>query len=265
MEMDENLGTNYDELAQYYDLIHAELTADIEFILSLASGKQRIILELGCGTGRLVLPLARAGHRVFGLDSSLEMLALAKVKLDREPADIQSRVAWIEGDMTSYHIGRLFGLVTISHNTLHELTSDTVRKVFSRIKKHLRPDGLIFIDLGNPFNALQQHDDDFVWVEDKSFQDPESGFLVHQRSSVSFDLPRQKLHVKKVLVSQEGEAPPSKRYTDEIDFYMMYPHELDLLLESAGLQLDQLYGGYAWEPFSDDSDRMIAIARHRMH
>lgn len=261
--MDENLGTNYNQLAQYYDLIHAELTADIEFILSLASGKKRIILELGCGTGRLALPLARAGHRVFGLDSSLEMLALAKVKLDREPADIQSSVAWIEGDMTSYHIGRLFDLVTISHNTLHELTPDTVRKVFSQIKKHLRPDGLVFIDLSNPFFALQQHDDDFFWVEDRTFIDPESGFLVHQRSTVSFDLPGQRLHIDKVLISQEGEALPGKRYTDETDLYMMYPHELVLLLESAGFQLDQLYGGYAWEPFGDDSDRMIAIARHR--
>jgi SAM-dependent methyltransferase len=256
------MATNYNQLAQYYDLIHAELTADIAFIITLASGKRWTILDLGCGTGRLVIPLAREGHTVFGLEASPEMLAIAKDKFDREPPGIQSQVTWLEGDMTSFHLGRQFDLITISHNTLNEFAPVSAASVLVQIKKQLNPDGIVFIDLGNPFLVLQQHDDDYVWVEDRTFHDPETGFLLHQRSTVSLDYRRQMAHVEKVLIPQPTEAIPGTPETDETDFHMIYPHELDLLLEPAGLQLAQLYGGYAGEPFSEKSERMIAIAQH---
>ncbi len=69
----------YDQIARFYDLTHAELTADLPFVLQLASEAGGPILELGCGSGRLLLPLARAGHSVIGLDLSGAMLAMQRV------------------------------------------------------------------------------------------------------------------------------------------------------------------------------------------
>ena len=68
----------YDQIAHYYDLTHADLTDDIDFILSLAQAVNGPILELGCGSGRLLLPLARAGFTVTGVDNSPRPCCSAK-------------------------------------------------------------------------------------------------------------------------------------------------------------------------------------------
>ena len=102
----------YDLIAPYYDLTHAQLTADLGFVLSLASQAGGKVLELGCGTGRLLLPLARAGFTITGLDSSEAMLALAQQKLAQESEVIRGRVTLVSGDMADLSgCGRDFALV----------------------------------------------------------------------------------------------------------------------------------------------------------
>ena len=72
------MTSSYDKLAPYYDRFHEALTADVEFVLSLAQQQDGPVLEMGCGTGRLLLPLARAGFEVTGIDTSAAMLASPK-------------------------------------------------------------------------------------------------------------------------------------------------------------------------------------------
>ncbi len=254
---------NYDQIASYYDLTHAEQSADIALILSLVSGEHRTVLELGCGTGRIALPLARAGCTVVGLDKSQEMLLLARKKLDREPVDLSSSILWVEGDLTSFQLGQKFDLVTLSHNTLHELTRDGVRAVFRQIREHLKADGMVFIDLSNPFLYFSHREGDNIWVEDKSFLDPESGYLLHQRSTVSIDPRKQQIRVLRALKMQESESTQGKQLTYESTYDLFYPHEVDLLMDKAGLQLVQLFGGYDREPFGEGSERLLVIARHK--
>jgi len=250
-------------MASYYDLIHAEQTADIELIMSLASGKHRTVLELGCGTGRIALPLARAGCTVVGLDRSQVMLSLAREKLNREPGDLSSSILWVEGDLSSFQLGQKFDLVTLSQNTLHELTRDGVRAVFRQIREHLKEDGMIFIDLSNPYLYFSYREGDNIWVEDQSFQDPESGYLLHQRSTVSIDPRKQQIRVLRALKMQEGESMQGKHYTYESTYHLIYPHEVDLLLDKAGLKLVELFGGYNREPFGEGSERLLVIAQHK--
>ncbi len=254
---------NYDQIARFYDLIHAQLTGDIELVLSLASGGSSNILELGCGTGRITIPLARAGHRIDGIDQSKEMLDLARQKLDGEPEEVRSSVFLTEGDMIDFHFEQQFDLVSISLNTLHEHPRNQVRQIFQQIQKHLAPDGFLFLDLSNPFTYFSHQEGDNVWFEDKSFQDPSTGNLLHQRSSVSIDISDQRVRILRTLKSYEDDMIPEGAYTHETTYYLIYPHEVEMLLNEAGMQIAELYGGYEREPFGEDSRRLVVIAHLR--
>src|SRR5512137_1095520 len=89
-------------VAEYYDyVVPVAERADAEFFLSYAKAQGDPILELGCGTGRVLLELAKAGHRITGLDLSQRMLARCREKLAALPSESQSRVSLVHGDMTS--------------------------------------------------------------------------------------------------------------------------------------------------------------------
>lgn len=92
----------------------AVIEGDLEFYLELAKVAPGPALELGCGTGRLVIPLAREGIDITGLDLSAPMLAHANRALAREPLETRTRAAFVEGDMTRFHLGREFGLIFIA-------------------------------------------------------------------------------------------------------------------------------------------------------
>jgi SAM-dependent methyltransferase len=261
--MDDVLSTHYGQIARYYDLIHADLTADIDFFLWLANGKQRSVLELGCGTGRIAFPLAHAGHTVLGLDHSREMLALAQAKLALEHVDIRQSLVFVEGDMTDFDFGQQYDLVITANNTLHELPRDMLNLTFERIRKHLSPEGMIILDLANPSRAFQMRAGDGVEVEERVFRDPESDSLIRQSSSFSIDPPRQQMTVEWVYEKLGSDTSSDNRIVHRTVYHLIYPHELELLLESKGFVLTQLYGGYDRKSYIEESDKMIAVARFR--
>jgi ubiquinone/menaquinone biosynthesis C-methylase UbiE len=119
----------YDSIARFYDLTHASLTADLPFVLQLAAATNAPMLELGCGSGRLLLPLARAGHTVTGLDVSAGMLDRARARLAQEPTAVQQRVTLHLADMTNFTLPETspFGLIVIPYNTLLHL--DTAQAI----------------------------------------------------------------------------------------------------------------------------------------
>jgi len=255
---------NYHQIAHYYDLIHAKLTGDIELVLSLASGESKKILDLGCGTGRIAIPLARAGHSVDGIDLSKEMLNLARTKLDREPEEVQLSVSLTQGDMTDFDFEQRYDLVLISQNTLHEHARKQVYKIFRLIQKHLAPSGILFLDLSNPFTYFSHQEGDNIWIEDQSFQDPETGYLIHQRSSVSIELTDQKVRILRTLKAVPIDATLGETYTHESTYHLLYPHQVELLLGAAGMRIAQIYGGYERESFGDNSQRFIVLASLRV-
>ena len=101
-------------VAEYYDATSVvRERPDLDFYLGCANRYGDPLLELGCGTGRVLLPLAEAGNRVCGLDLSPHMLARCREKLARAPAAVQQRVRLLPGDMTAFHLGEKFALIII--------------------------------------------------------------------------------------------------------------------------------------------------------
>lgn len=126
------------------------LEGDVAFYLDCARRFGSPVLELGTGTGRVLLPLADAGHQVWGLDLSPAMLAVAGRKLAARP-DLSGRVRLVEADMTRFNLGRRFPLVLVPARAFqHVIDPDQQRAALTCIRSHLEPGGRLVLDLFEP-------------------------------------------------------------------------------------------------------------------
>jgi len=142
-------------LARYYDLEHADYVDDLPMYAGFAQATpaQAGILELACGRGRCLLPLAGAGHKVTGLDVSPAMLAQLGEKAAQ--AGLSEQVEAIAGDMRDFSLGRTFGLIFVALNSLMHLETQAEQgAALASAARHLDPDGRLVIDLFNPDVAL---------------------------------------------------------------------------------------------------------------
>ena len=109
------------------------------------------LLELGCGTGRVLRPLARAGYEITGIDLSAQMLEYCRVRLDAEPAEVRDRVTLSLGDMTSFDLDQRFGAIFCAFNTFHHLrTVEQQLACLDRCRAHLMAGAPLVLDLFNP-------------------------------------------------------------------------------------------------------------------
>jgi SAM-dependent methyltransferase len=140
-------------VAEFYDyVVPYRERQDVNFFVELAQQAGSPVLEIGCGTGRILIPTARAGLRIVGLDSSASMLAVCREKLAREPQDVQARVELREGDMRRFDLGREFRLVTIPFRPFQHLISvEDQLACLAYIHRHLVAGGRLVLDLFNPF------------------------------------------------------------------------------------------------------------------
>jgi SAM-dependent methyltransferase len=149
--MDEYSAYQSAERAELYDAVYADV-GDVEFWEAIAPpASEGPVLELGSGTGRLLLPLARAGHEVVGIDAAPHMIARCRTKLQAEPADVRARVSLLEADMTSFQLDRRFALVFCAFGSFHHLsTVEQQLACLERCREHLLPGGRLVLDLINP-------------------------------------------------------------------------------------------------------------------
>jgi SAM-dependent methyltransferase len=139
-----------------YDLFHGGgmLEGDVEFYLDCARQYGSPILEIGAGTGRILIPLAAAGHELVGLDISAAMLAVAATKLKAQ-ADVAGRTQLIEADMTDFDLQRHFPMIIVAARSFqHLLTPNEQRQALGCIHRHLVPGGHLVLDLFDPYFEL---------------------------------------------------------------------------------------------------------------
>ena len=142
----------YGCFAEFYDhVVPYRSRPDLDFYVAIAREADGPVLEVGCGTGRVLLPCARAGAEMVGLDLSPDMLAVLRRGLAGEPADVQARVRVVEGDMRTFDLDEAFPVAVLPFRSFqHMLTPEDQRAALRRIRAHLRPGGRIVLDLFNP-------------------------------------------------------------------------------------------------------------------
>lgn len=250
----------YDNIVFYYDALHASLTDDIGLVLSLAA-KGGPVLELGCGTGRLLIPLARAGRQVMGIDRSPAMLQRAQERLHGEPESVRQRVTLLCADMIdfSFH-GAEFRLAVISYNTFMHLDAAQALAACRNIRRHLAPGGYLFIDVVNPLLVEQTPNDHFL-THERTLHDAENDKLVLVFAANRLNEGRQELKITWVFDASPLQGGAVRRQVANVTYHYYFPHQLELMLEEAQLEVAGIYGGYGQAPYGEDAERLLVLAR----
>ena len=250
----------YQKSARYYDLLHDELTEDIAFVVKLAEDTGGPVLELGCGTGRLLLPLARMGRQVTGIDASEEMLAIARTKLDGEREAVQKRVRLEQCDISDVRLEERYGLAVIAYNTLMHLGPATLAFCLGNLRPHLKRGGALFIDVDNPVEVHDPGQDGLVLL-DRTVHDPERDEIVVLTVSSFGDGERQTRETIWMVDVSPTEGGSLRRTIARTTLHYYFAHQLEQILDTAGFELVAQYGDYEQQPYiADSSQRLLLLA-----
>lgn len=252
----------YDQIARYYELFHADLVEDIPFLQNLAKESGTHVLELGCGTGRLLLPLAKVCSFVHGVDSSAVMLALARQRLQTLPVNVADRVALTQSDMGQLNLqgaADTFDLALISYNTFLHLDTAVATQTLKQLHPYLKTNGRLLIDLINPFHIANTPDDPTLLLE-KTAVDPETDEIVLQFASNQLNSADQILNITWVFDASPAAGGAVKRTVAVMPYYYRFPHQLQLLLQETGYHLTAQWGDYDQSPFREEAPRLLILA-----
>lgn len=251
---------DFDRFARFYDLDYEPFQDDVAFYQGMAEHIGGPLLELGCGTGRLLLPLARAGHTITGVDMSARMIEVAQAKI--VAARMQGRITLVEQDMRHLKLSQNFQMAFIALNSFMHLTSlEDQLQALRTWHKLLAPGGVLIIDVDNPDPRHLLEADGRLELVNQWF-DPDSGATVLKHMVRTLDAARQLQQV--LFIYDEVFADGQIRRT-LAPFQARYLHrsEGELLLDKAGFTPEQVYGSYDLDPYLSDSERMIFVARKR--
>lgn len=250
---------DFDLFARYYDFEHGRFEADLSLYKGFATRTGSPILELGCGTGRVLLPLAEAGFAVTGVDVSAAMLDRVRGKLAARP-HLAPRVRLVQGDARDLDLPERFGLAFWALNSfMHLLTQPDQLRALRNARGLLREGGLLILDLFQPDPALLLEADGRLLHDATWWHGPDDRTVL-KYSSRRLDQGEQRLDVTYIYEEQ----PPDGRTSRVVaPFALRYLHrfEAELLLERAGFAVEALYGSYELDEFAADSERMIFVAR----
>jgi SAM-dependent methyltransferase len=246
----------YDPFARYYDADFRDYLEDLPFYRELARRTGGPILELMCGTGRVLLPLAEAGHTITGVDISPAMLAVARERVAE--LGLAERAALVEGDVRSAPLpAGQFALAFVAINSFMHL--EAVRDqlaCLSNVRRALAPRGLLVLDLFNPDPTAIAREDNRL-VLDREYQ--LDGRHVQKFVAIDSDAAAQLSRVTYLYDETDAEGRLSRQVM-RFSMRWFYRFELEHLLARAGFAMRNLYGSYDLEEYHSASPRLIAVA-----
>lgn len=236
----------YELIADLYD--HVPLyrgRPDVPFLVEEATRNGGPVLEMGCGTGRVVIPVARAGIEIVGLDLSPRMLSVCRRILEAERDEVRTRVQLVEGDMRSFDLGRTFRLVTLPFRPFqHLLTVDDQLACLAAVRRHLAPMGRLILDVFNPsLDALVARAGSLEFVEEPEFVMPDGRKVTRRHRILAQD---RFLQINDIEIVYHVRYPDGHDETLAHRFRMRYAFrfEMEHLLARAGFAVEQLFAGY---------------------
>lgn len=254
----------YDRFAEFYDyVVPYRERADVGFFVDLAKESGGPVLEVGCGTGRVLVPTARAGLEIDGLDLSAGMLAACRASLAREADAVQARVRLHAGDMRTMRLGRTYALVTLPFRSFqHLLTVDDQLQALAALREHVSPGGRIVIDVFNP--SLPFLTDQRITIEpyaEPAFTMPDGRHVVRSYRIASRDYFAQVQQVEFVI---DVTHPDGRREVHREPFPLRYlfRYELEHLVVRCGFSVEAIYADYDRSPFgSKYPGELILVGR----
>ena len=249
----------YDAIAPFYDIEHAHFSEDLDMYQNFTESSGGTILELACGSGRVLLPLAEAGYDVVGIDTSAQMLAIAQQRVQELGRSVRCEL--IQQDMGTMHLGRKFRMAFIALGSFaHIVTRKAQQQALANIRAHLSTGGLFLLDISNA-DARYMEDLAGHVLHQGTWKRDDGTILTHFVSPASS--PAQHLLELTHFYDQHQQGGSVQRTTVTTHLYLFDRSEMELLLEGAGFAVKDVYGDYDLGPYLLDSPRMIFVTEAR--
>ena len=252
---------NYDAWADWYDVFYSSVGVDdVEFYVELAQASGGPVLEIGCGTGRVSLPIAAAGIDVVGVDFATAMLEKAREQATKTKGH-GGAVEFVQGDMRTLALDRHFPLVIIPARTLYlALTPEEQLETLRRAAEHLAPTGALAFNLFVPDSDLISD------VSEKPFSmgetiHPETGLRCLLTAVNRTDPVGQTIHSIQTVEELSDTGEVVRTVNLEVDLRYLYPSEVHVMLEQVGMVADQVFGDFDGGPLTEDSEEMVWVVR----
>jgi SAM-dependent methyltransferase len=246
----------FDSFARLYDWEHDRYVADVAVHLAFARRFGGPVLELACGTARLLGPIAQAGFAATGVDSSPTMLERARERLQR----LGVRATLVQQPLEALQLDSRFRTIILGLDGLGlVLRREDQLKALRAARTHATHDGRLVVDVsnGNLRGAAEPPEE---LLHDLTLPDPDTG-----RPITKFVLRRPKpadqLDELMFFYDEQDGRGFLKRSMVELRLRWFTRFELELLLQSAGWQVDEIYGTYDLEPYGPSSDRILIVGR----
>jgi SAM-dependent methyltransferase len=234
---------------------------DVPFYVEEAQRSHGTVLEVGCGTGRMLLPIARAGATIDGMDASHGMLEHCAANLTREPDEVRRRVTLHQGDARTFSLGKTFDLVIAPFRVVqHLITIEDQLAFLDRAARHLPRGGRLVFDVFNPiFTKLVSADG--IEREDTPEVALPDGRLFRRAARVKRVRWADQVSEIELIyyVTKVGAAEP-ERLVESFDMRWYLRAELIHLLERAGFHVRSIYGDFDRSPLTGGSAEQIVVA-----
>jgi SAM-dependent methyltransferase len=243
--------------ARYFDAQYRSFEEDLPLWRYLAVEHGSPVLELGCGTGRVLRALIEAGHHTVGIDHDRQMLLRAWMHL--APA-FDENTCLVQADLQSYAFGLPFNLAIAPMNTLSIFDVSALEEIATNVRKQLSPEGTFAFELPNP--AVDPFDEVDPDEPLTGFIEPESGNpcqVYAQRVEHKGQSPLE-IHWHYDELLADGS---SQRYTLRQAYFLHSYEDIESILIEAGYIVDKAFGDYTRAPFNQEANTMILVARVR--
>jgi SAM-dependent methyltransferase len=254
--------------AALYDFEYRRRRDDIAFYRRLAAERMRIgrgpILDLACGTGRVLVPLLRDGHRVVGVDLSSPMLVRAAARIRRLAPPRRANVTLVRADLREIAFRPAFALAVCAfHSIQHLVSRNDLLRFLRRVRESLLPDGWFAFDVLSPGADWMGRDPARRWAR-TAFRHPTTKERLVYTMNHVFDARRKALHMRVYYqpIDAHARAVGAERVV-RLCHRQLDPAEVTELLAQSGFRLRNTFGGFDRRPLDDLSDEHIYVARPR--
>ncbi len=254
---DKKINKNlYLQDAHLYDLDDRDLLkVDISFYVEFAFKIKGPILELACGTGRITIPIAEAGHEIWAIELSDTMIEQFRLKIGNLSQETAARIHLVQGDMSNFVLERMFPLVIIPYRSFQILQDETLEiACLKSVYRHLTDNGYFIIDLGN-FAKIEESE----WESDKEILDwanvePGTGYVVcraHKKKGM--DKQNQVVHLQKTYYITKDDGSVEKIFK-RVSAKYFHERQIKNLLISNGFKIVKEMGFYDGRPIGEGSE-----------
>lgn len=236
---------------------------DVSFYVEQAEGSGGPVLEVGSGTGRVLIPTARAGIEIVGLDRSESMLDVCRKQLAEEPHTVRERVKLVQGDMRQFELSQVFQLATIPFRPFqHLVTIADQMACLTCIHRHLAESGRLVFDVFNPsLESLTRENVGEEFGDEPPFSTPDGRQVVRKHRIVERDRFAQINYVELVYYVTHPDGM-QERLVHAFPMRYLFRFEAEHLLARCGFEVERVYADFEKNPYgSQYPGELIFVAR----